>query len=199
MLDMELAEQIEGDIDPADRALLAHETAAAIVSQVRASRDPDLVTRLVTLVDEEGIDTVAMMWAKAEALTLPGALWRIYMLREWVKVDAVGVARSYHSGVHAAQVRHAIAGVEDPPGPEEVRRLADAVLSGVFSGDLAVALDRAGAFCRVVATGAAFDAGADDGHADERAHQSALRAAQLLRTGEDLERCATLWREDRLD
>jgi hypothetical protein len=199
MLDMELAEQIEGDIDPADRGLIAHETAAAVVSQARESSDPELVARLIRLVDEEGIDTVAMMWSKAGAHTLPGALWRLYMLREWVKHDADAVARSYHHGVHAAHVRHAIAGVEDPPGPEEVRKLADSVLSGVFSGDLAVALDRAGAFCRVVATGSAFEAESDYGHADKRAHRTTMRAAQLLRTGEDLERCATMWAEGRLD
>jgi hypothetical protein len=199
MLDMEAAEQIEGDIDPADRGIIAHETAAAIVSQARESHDPELVARLITLVDEEGIDTVAMMWAKAGAHTLPGALWRLYMLREWVKHDAEAVARSYHHGVHAAHVRHAIAGVEDPPGPEEVRRLADSVLSGVFAGDLAVALDRAGAFCRVVATGSAFEAESDYGHADKRAHRTTMRAAQLLRTGEDLERCASMWRDGRLD
>nr|WP_062380112.1 hypothetical protein [Demequina pelophila] len=199
MLDMEMADQIEGDIDPADRALIAHETAAAIVGQARESGDPELVGRLVRLVDEEGIDTVAMLWSRADAHTLPGALWRIYMIREWVKHDAEMVARSYHHGVQAAHVRHAIAGVEDPPGPDEVRSLADSVLSGVFSGDLAVALERAGAFCRVVATGAAFEAQSDEGHADARAHRTTMRAAQLLRTGEDLEKCAAMWREDRLD
>lgn len=199
MLDMEMADQLEGDIDPADRSLIAHETAAAFVSQARAAQDPDLTARLIRLVDEEGIDTVAMLWSKAGPHTLPGALWRIYMLREWVNHDADAVARSYHHGVHAAHVRHAIAGVQDPPGPAEVRALADSVLSGVFSGDLAVALERAGAFCRVVATGAAFEAESDDGHADARAHRTALRAAQLLRTGEDLERCAAMWRDDRLD
>ncbi|WP_236683482.1 hypothetical protein [Demequina aurantiaca] len=199
MLDMEEAEQIEGDIDPADVGLIAHETAGAVVAQAREAGDPALVERLIKLVDEEGIDTVAMMWSKAGAHTLPGALWRIYMLREWVQHDAVSVARSYHHGVQAANVRHAIAGVEDPPGPKEVKTLADSVLSGVFSGDLAVALDRAGAFCRVVATGAAFEAESDDGHADARAHQTTMRAAQLLRTGEDLERCAAMFREGRLD
>src|SRR5690554_4907802 len=108
MLNMEEAEQIEGDIDPLDRALVAHESAAALVAQARASRDPELVARLVRLVEEEGIDTVAMMWSKAEPHTLPGALWRIYMLREWVRHSPDQVARSYHQGVQAAQVRHAI-------------------------------------------------------------------------------------------
>lgn len=199
MLDIEMADEIEGDIDPAEKSLIAHETAGIFVAEARASRDPELVARLVRLVDEEGIETVAMLWSKAGAHTLPGALWRIYMIREWVKVDADAVARSYHHGVHAAHVRHAIAGVEDPPGPSEVRALADAVLSGVFTGDLAVALERAGAFCRVVATGTAFEAQTDEGHADDRAHRTTMRAAQLLRTGEDLERCAAMWREGKLD
>ena len=199
ILDMEQADELEGDIDPADRALIAHETAAAIVQQARESRHPELVARLIALVDDEGIDTVAMMWAKAEPHTLPGALWRLYMLREWVKHDAGGVARSYHHGVNAAAVRAAIAGVEDPPGPEEVRKLADDVLSGVFAGDLAVALERAGAFCRVVATGSAFEAQDDDERGHDRAHRATLKASQLLHTGEALERCATMWREGRLD
>ncbi len=199
MLDMEAADLIEGDIDPADRALIAHETAAAIVNQARELRHPELVARLVALVDEEGIDTVAMLWSKAEALTLPGALWRLYMIREWVKFDAAGVARAYHFGVAAAHMRHAIAGVGDSPSPDEVRALADEVLSGVFAGDLAVALERAGSFCRVVAAGAEFKVEGDDGYSKANVHQAALRASQLLHTGEELERSARLWREGRLD
>jgi hypothetical protein len=199
MLDLEFADLIEGDIDPADRALIAHETAAAIVDQARESYHPALVARLIALVDEEGIDTVAMLWSKAEAQTLPGALWRLYMIREWVKYEATGVARSYHFGVAAAHVRHTVAGVGDSPSPEEVRLLADEVLSGVFQGDLAVALERAGAFCRVVAAGEAFEAEGDGEHSEVRVRQTALQIEQLLHTGEELERSARLWREGRLD
>ncbi|MBN2176510.1 MAG: hypothetical protein JW722_02505 [Demequinaceae bacterium] len=199
MLDLDFADQIEGDIDPADRALIAHETAAAIVNQARESRRPDLVERLIALVDEEGLETVAMLWSKAEAQTLPGTLWRLYMIREWVKCDAVGVARTYHFGVAAAHVRHETVGVADPPAPDEVRALADAILSGVFTGDLAHALDRAGAFCRVVALGTEFEEEGDDALSQARVHQAALRASQLAHTGEELERSARMWREGRLD
>jgi len=200
MLDLEFADQLEGDIDPADRALIAHETAAAIVNEARESRHPELVARLIALVDEEGLETVAMLWSKAEALTLPGALWRLYMLREWVKCEAVGVAKTYHFGVAAAHVRHEVVGVEDPPTPDEVRALADEVLSGVFSGDLAHALERAGAFCRVVALGTEFEAeGQDPALSQARTHQAALKASQLTHTGEELERCGEMWRKGRLD
>ena len=42
--------------------------------------------------------------------------------------------------------------------------LADAILRGVFEGDLAVALERAAAFCRVVASGRADRAHSMDAH-----------------------------------
>ncbi|HUX71349.1 MAG TPA: hypothetical protein VMV41_12605, partial [Cellulomonadaceae bacterium] len=84
MLDPKQADELPGDMDPALRSEIAHTTAAAIVHQGRASDDPDLVARLVTLVEAEGLDVVAAMWADSPAGTLPGALWRLYVLREWV-------------------------------------------------------------------------------------------------------------------
>ena len=71
-------------------------------------------------------------------------------LREWVQRDAVAAALDFSTGRAAAPVPHVIAGVAEPPTPEALRVLLDAVLHGVFAGDLAVALERAGAFCRVV-------------------------------------------------
>ena len=49
------------------------------------------------------------------------------------------------------------------PVPMRCCRLADAVLTGAFVGDLAVAMERAGAFCRVVSTGWAMLADTDPG------------------------------------
>ncbi len=54
-----------------------------------------------------------------------------------------------------APVAEAISGVEEPPGPDEVRALVDAVLSGVVTGDFADTLFRASAFARVAAAGRA--------------------------------------------
>ena len=80
-----------------------------------------------------------------------------------------------------------------------MRAVADAVLSGVYAGDLAVALERAAAFCQVLATGAAFDAD----HLDELDPTGAVRltrgAASLVRTAEELGRAAALWRADKLE
>lgn len=199
MLDPRAAEEIPGSVDPTVRGEIAHTTAAAIVHQARAKEDPEVVARLVRLVEDEGLDVVAALWADSPADTLPGALWRLYVLREWVRRDPSTVAERYRLGVDAAPVHEVVAGVVSPPGPDDVRTAADAVLSGVFTGDLAVALERAAAFCRILAVGAAFDADAVDLVDSHRGTRLTRGAASLTRTAEELEQAATMWRADRLE
>ncbi|GAA4628162.1 MULTISPECIES: hypothetical protein [Cellulomonas] len=184
--------------DPVLREEVAHTTAAALVRAGRQAQDPDVVARLVALVETEGLDVVAELWSDSPAGTLPGALWRLYLLREWVVRDPQVVADRYRQGVAAAPVHDAVAGVVSPPGPADVRAVADAVLSGVYTGDLAVALERAAAFCQVLATGTAFDADHLDVLDPGAARRTTRGAASLVRTAEELAEAAHLWRADRL-
>lgn len=198
MLDAQTAERIVGDVDPALRSQAAHTTAAVLVGRGRAgAEDPELVSRLVSLVDTEGLDTIAALWSQSPPTTLPGALWRLYLMREWVRADPARVADRFSLGRHRAEVAGVIAGVVEPPGPSDVAQLADSVLAGVYEGDLDVALDRAAAFIRVVATGSALDADwVDD---DQLAARLTRRASALLRTAEELEQAAEMWRVGTLD
>lgn len=197
MLSEERAERIIGDVDPATRSDMAHTTAEAIVSGGRADRDnAELVARLINLVDSEGIDIVAGMWADSPATTLPGILWRLYLLREWTKEDGEHMSVHFRLGARNAEVDEVIAGLAHLPGPSEVRAGVDAVLSGVFRGDLAVTLERAGSFCRVLATGAALDA---DSHDGERASTLTGHASVLQQRAEEFEKAALMWRSGRLD
>jgi hypothetical protein len=183
---------IAGSPDPAQVAEAAHATAAAIVETGRSSADPQTTARLVRLVDEHGIDTIADLWAGRPARSLPGALWRMYVLREWVRRDPVGASLDYRAGHGVAQVPHVVAGVAEPPGPDEMQQLVDAVLTGVYAGELDVALERGAAFCRVVAAGRALRA--DDDPDDVSANVLTRRAASLQQTAEDLEHAARSWR-----
>ena len=54
-----------------------------------------------------------------------------------------------------AQVARVVAGVADPPGPDELKAMVDEVLRGIAGSDFADVLFRAAAFARVVATGRA--------------------------------------------
>jgi len=187
-------ESLGGSPDPAELAEAAHAAASLLVEAGRATADPLARARLVRLVDEVGLDTVAEMWAQRPARSLPGALWRLYALREWVRTDAVGAAADFSAGVAAAPVPHVIAGAADPPTPEALQVLLDDVLRGVFAGDLDVALERAGAFCRVVVAGRVLRA--DDVDAVDPLAAAALTrsAASLRDTADDLEAAASLWR-----
>jgi hypothetical protein len=178
--------------DPAQVTEIAHETAAVLVGTGRAADDPALTERLVSLVDELGLSTVAELWADRPARSLPGALWRLYALREWVQRSPDEASADYAEGIRFTDVNHVLAGVAEPPGPAELRELSDAILRGVFEGDLAIALQRAAAFCRVVAAGRAERAHTTDAQDREAAAAQTRRAASMLATAEDLEACARL-------
>lgn len=182
-------EALVGTVDPVQEIEAAHETAAVLVRTGRAANDPAVTARLVALVEEMGLSAVADLWASRPARSLPGALWRLYALREWVHRAPEEASADYSAGIRFTVVNHAVAGVAEPPGPQELTALTDAVLTGVFQGELDVALERAAAFCRVVAAGRA-----DRSDGEELAN----RAAALLATGEDLKGCAGLWRSGEL-
>jgi len=171
--------------DPTEQIHVAHETALALVHAGRAAGDPAVTGKLVALVDDIGLSTLAELWSQRPARSLPGALWRLYVLREWVRRASEEASREYAAGVRFAVPDHVVAGAADPPGPQEMSRVIDEVLRGVFEGDLAVALERASAFCRVVSAGRA-DISVGDASAEQ--------AANVLVMGEDLAACARLWR-----
>ena len=99
-------------LDPAVIVGVADESAAALVHAGRASDDPDVTRRLVEIVDEIGLSTLAELWAQRPARSLPGLLWRLYVLREWVRRDPAGASADYAEGLRFADVAGVVAGEE---------------------------------------------------------------------------------------
>src|ERR671914_315024 len=91
--------------------------------------------RLLHLADNEGIEAIAEVWSGSPADSLAGCLWRLYLLRSWVYADPVGVARGFEAGRSSAPVARVVAGVADPPGPDQLQAMIDSVLRGIASGD----------------------------------------------------------------
>ncbi len=150
-----LFDSLVGGADPAEVSEAADRAATLLVRGARRAGDDDVVERLVHLADTEGIETIAQVWSGSPADSLAGCLWRLYLLRSWVYAEPVAVARAFEAGRARAQVARVVAGVADPPGPDELKAMVDAVLRGIAAGDFADVLLRASAFARVVATGRA--------------------------------------------
>ncbi|MFZ3415469.1 hypothetical protein [Arthrobacter sp. 3Tela_A] len=188
-----------GGADPARVSEAAHLAAQALVHHGRESDDPEVTRRLVELADQQGLEAVAEIWATSPARSLPGALWRLYALRAAVQQNPEKVAAFYAAGKEAAQVSRVVSGVAEPLGADEVRAMADTILSGAFEGDFDVALERFAAFCRVVALGETHHADSAEAASSARATELTRNARQLIRTAEDLEHSAESWRRGELD
>lgn len=191
-------DQREGGADPAAISQAAHDTAHALVYHGRDSEDPEITERFIKLAETEGIEAIAELWSDSPPRSLAGSLWRIYAIRAAVQKNAERMSDYYRLG-RSDSVPHAVAGVAEPPTAEEMTRLADMVLAGMYTGDIDVAFDRAAAFCRVVARGQALWAGRHERVSPEDARRLTSRADQLLRTAEDLEGSARAFRAGTLD
>jgi hypothetical protein len=178
--------------EPSARLELAHATAGALVDAGRGGRGAD-AQHLVRLAETVGLDTLSELWRDAAADSLPGALWALYLLRTWCQRQGELVARLYRAGRGFAPVDEVVAGVADDASPQAVAASVDAVLTGAYRGDFAVALERAAAFFRIVAVGRVELAG--DG---ERGVQDQEMAERNLRCAEALQRAAAAWREGTL-
>jgi hypothetical protein len=109
--------------------------------------------RLIGLADTVGIDTLAELWRDCDPVSLPGALWALYLLRQWCRSCPDEVVRLWRDGEAYATPDALVAGAGPHPDAEAMSRLADSILACAYGGDVAVALERAAAFFRVVAVG----------------------------------------------
>lgn len=174
------AEAIPGEPDPAASTDLAHDSAAALLDGVFHSSDPEVVERVLRLAAEDGLSDLAALWSGSPATSLPGALWRLYVLHTWVRQSGEDVVLRYRAGSRTIPGLRYLSGFAEPPDVEQVQRTMDDILRGAFTGDLGLALRRAGAVATLVAHGTAQLA--DEDPDDRRTRQ----AERLLSTGEEL-------------
>ncbi len=193
-------EEFEGGADPAHISRVAHETAQALLSRVRGNPEPAVIERLVAFTDEQGLDAVAELWAQSSARSLPGALWRVYLMRTLIRQNPGDISFLFQRGTEmTATIDHVVAGAPTPTGPAEIVELADQILRGLFQGDFAIALDRAAAFCRLAGVGATSVADDVENTEPERSTALTTQALRLSETAADLAACSALWRRESLD
>ncbi|ARC55874.1 hypothetical protein AS850_02125 [Frondihabitans sp. 762G35] len=192
-------EAFQGGADPAVMHRVAHESASALLARVRQDPTPEILDRLVAFTDSNGIDALAELWASATPHSLPGALWRVYLMRAVIRQSPDDIALLFDRGTHVTStIDQVVAGAPAPASPAEILDLADRILRGVFDGDFALALDRGAAFCRLAAAGATDVADDLDPTRPDRASELTRRALRLSELAVDLSACAALWRDGSL-
>lgn len=132
-------ELIESGEDIAQASELAHTTAVAVVP-LRADSTIDAATRerVLAMIQQDGIDSLAETWVAAPAESLPGILWRGYLLREWVRRFPEEASHRF-----AAAQQAEVADTTDRAlvhAPRSVKALWDSVFEGNFTGDFAEVL-----------------------------------------------------------
>lgn len=199
LMPVENFEHQPGGLDPAEVVSAAQTVAAQLVA---TGQDPEAddatVDWLVELVDDVGLDTMAEMWSNAPAVTFGGALWRLYSLQQATQRHGDMWAAWYRSGYDAYASR-VIAGATEPPQAKDLQQLITRILTGIYSGDFAIALERGGAYARVIAAGQHQHAERLEDINPEAAAALEHRSVKLQRTATELELCATAWRQGRLD
>ncbi|WP_114855107.1 hypothetical protein [Brachybacterium sp. YJGR34] len=188
-----VADTIPGAPDPSTSTDLAHDSARALLDGVFHSSDPGVVERVVQLAENDGLGDLTTLWSTSPATTLPGALWRLYVLHTWVQRHGVDVVHRYRAGSRTVPGLRYLSGFAEPPEVDQVRRTMDDILRGAFTGDLGLALRRAGAVAMVIAHGTAHLADSD---ADE---ERTRQAERLLSTGEELTAAGRRAEAGRLD
>lgn len=200
ILDYAQTEAIVGAQDVADSSVLAHSTAWALLGVGDEDFDGRALARLKELVSTGGIPLVAELWASSPDFTLPGALWRVYLFREWYHRDPLIVAELYLLGLGAERVPGLERPLNDAP-LDEVIAHADALLRGERTDDdleeIFTAIARA---MRIIAAGdpRVGQQWIDDPH-DALAYGVTMRARALVMTAQELERAASRARVGDLD
>lgn len=190
---------IIGSDDAGASQRLAQETSWALLNRVRRVADAEVVERVVSLASGEGIDDIAELWANSSAHSLAGQLWRIYLLRRITQADPDGTAELFRQGKAASPtIDPVVAGVADTVEPESIATLCDTILRGIFTGDLAVALERAASYCRIMSLGAAAIADERDHHDDAHASELTTRALRYSSFANELHAGARRWRDGTL-
>ena len=186
MLDAARAEAIVGDEDPASLSAVAHTAAWALMGIGDETFSDEAVARLRETVRARGVDMIVHVWSRSPEFTLPGALWRVYLLHEWYHRDPILVAERYAEGSRAPIIQGLEAPVELRPLSLIMEELDSLLRGDLTDDDLEYVLREASRAMRVLAAGEAGALWIED-PTDTLAHRVTMRHSALLVTADELD------------
>ncbi|MDO4259138.1 MAG: hypothetical protein Q4C87_06395 [Actinomycetaceae bacterium] len=190
MLSAQAADAIIGDDDPAEGSVIAHTSAWALFGVGDEEFGADAVIRLRETIRNEGVDVVAHMWSRSPEFTLPGALWRLWLLSEWYRQHSHIVMRRFEEGMAAPRVPGLEPPIQCDPPTVVIERIFALLAGECTEDDLPEILAGAARLMRVLAAGESMGATWIADPNDPLAFPVTLRGRALLRTAEELDRAA---------
>lgn len=183
MLDAEQAENIPGAEDAASSSEVAHLVAQTLLGIEKESDEN--VQRLRQLLESGGIDTVSELWSTSPASTLPGTLWRLYLVYQWYLRNPQLVNERFQQGLAALDIGDIFSREHsDKSVAALMDKLAALWQAQTSIAELAPLLDRVSDFLQVLASGVSAEWIKDS--RDELADSVTLRPQALLQTADDL-------------
>lgn len=192
------AEEITDKSNIGEDSDIAHASAWALMGVPSEEFNSDVISRFVATVRTNGVDIVAPLWDTSPAFTLPGALWRVYLLWQWHQLNPQVVSERFREGQEALEVL----AQDSPPQPplDEVLRAVEGLLAGYATEEeLAAVLESAAQVLRVMAAGITYGPTWIVDPEDQLAHPVTRRPQALLDTAEELEAGALRARQRILD
>ena len=183
MLDAEQAENIPGAEDAASSSEVAHLVAQTLLGIEKESDEN--VQRLRQLLESGGIDTVSELWSTSPVSTLPGTLWRLYLVYQWYLRNPQLVNERFQQGLAALDIGDIFSREHsDKSVANLMDKLAALWQAQTSIAELAPLLDRVSDFLQVLASGVSAEWIKDS--RDELADSVTLRPQALLQTADDL-------------
>ena len=183
MLDAEQAENIPSAEDAASSSEVAHLVAQTLLGIEKESDEN--VQRLRQLLESGGIDTVSELWSTSPASTLPGTLWRLYLVYQWYLRNPQLVNERFQQGLAAVDIGDIFSREHsDKSVANLMDKLAALWQAQTSIAELAPLLDRVSDFLQVLASGVSAEWIKDS--RDELADAVTLRPQALLQTADDL-------------
>lgn len=190
MLSAQAADALVGDSDPAGDSVLAHTSAWALLGVGDEEFSHEAVARLRETIRAEGVDVVAHMWSRSPDFTLPGALWRLWLLAQWYERSPDVVEERFTAGMSAQGMAAradswGLTSVSDVIGEVDALMRAEAT-----EDDCEHIFMQAARLMQVLAAGDSLGAEWITDPSDPLAHPVTVRSRALLRTSEELGKAA---------
>lgn len=203
MLKQNQAEMIVGANRVDDQVELAHFLADLLLDRVPESEKTyisnslqlreDAIENLMDILQRGDVEVVAELWADLPSASIPGLMWRLYLVYQWYLRDSAVVERRYRQGLKFLAKTNQ---VSFPPSVAPLMKRICKLWKGSNLSCLVEILAQTAVALKIMATG--VDAEWITDHKDILADRVTVRPAAIRATAKELEIGLSLLKNNQL-